>query len=895
MSASGPQRRYCATNARLQEYLLSLGPETLIIVPQSRLAHQVWRRQRLAARHAGKAAWEPLCLWTLSEWWRRLAQQLWLARPVAPLLLRLACWRQALAAVPFPGELPPDLSWAAALDDMHSLLHRYRLPPPDPEWNDPVIKWREEVRRVYGALLQDAGWLDPTALPTLLQEALAAGGLSLPPRICVVGLETPAAVEEDWLAAVAARRPVELVEVFGGAAPDLTAVCLPDRQQEAAWVLTQALEAAQARKLPLARVAITAPKIEDYLPLLQGCCQELFGQAEGPEGGFYNLSLGPLLAEAPLFQAAVLPLRFLARGQRRQELTSWLLSPFYGAFRNHIATFCRWDRLWREQGLVGDLQELAAAVKQAKLPDSDREINQVLVTALESLPRGQAPASLWLAGLRALWQQLEFPRGCSPEELEHWQKVNDLLTDLDQALGNSELSAGELLDWLEFGAQEVDLPSAGSSEVGLQVQGLLEMRGLEFDVVFCLGLNQGALPAPPRLLPLLTLAERRQVLGGDYASQQQFAAISYRYLLAAAPQVIVTRPAQVEEELHNPSYLVTCPWQEQDFPILSRPHPLWLRSEPIRAVWQPPPPPPALASFGVVYTPPVELSISEVSQALACPCQFLLGTVLALASLPEPTAGLAPTERGNLLHKILEIYTRRLAQELATRQAWDDQLAWTVLQEVLADHRDLFRQDLHWEAEIARWLDEEVGLLPAWLAIERERFQAGWRWLAMEASFCLQVAGIPFRLRGRLDRLDWHPQEGLLVWDYKTGSLPNAAKLKEEARHLQLPGGILAVQQGLIPLPDAVQGATVRAGLIGLKSKRRDHLKFEDFGLSSVDWDKILAHRLQHLTLLAVRLQQGDFSPDPQPPPQGKKPGACEYCPYPLICNNAFNPEEPRD
>ncbi len=360
--------------------------------------------------------------------------------------------------------------------------------------------------------------------------------------------------------------------------------------------------------------------------------------------------------------------------------------------------------------------------------------------------------------------------------------------------------------------------------------------------------------------------------------------------------MIVTRPAQVEEELHNPSYLVTCPWQEQDFPILSRPHPLWLRSEAIRAAWQPPPPPPALASFVVPYTPPAELSVSAVSQALACPCQFLLGIILALEGLPEPAAGLAPTERGNLLHKILELYTRRLARELATNQVWDDALAWSVLQEVIATNRHLFRQDLHTEAEIARWLDEEVGLLPAWLALERERFQAGWRWLAMEASFSgLQVAGIPFQLRGRLDRLDWHPQEGLLVWDYKTGSLPSAANLKEEARYLQLPGGILAVHQGLIPLPVEIQGATVRAGFIGLKSKRRDHLKFEDFGLSAADWNTILANRLQHLTLLAHRLQQGDFSPAPQPPPQGKKLGACEYCPYPLICDNAFNPEEPKN
>ena len=48
-------------------------------------------------------------------------------------------------------------------------------------------------------------------------------------------------------------------------------------------------------------------------------------------------------------------------------------------------------------------------------------------------------------------------------------------------------------------------------------------------------MNSGALPPPPRSLPLLTAAERRLVLGGTYRSQHEFSRELYDTLLGAAP------------------------------------------------------------------------------------------------------------------------------------------------------------------------------------------------------------------------------------------------------------------------------------------------------------------------------------------------------------------------
>ena len=49
------------------------------------------------------------------------------------------------------------------------------------------------------------------------------------------------------------------------------------------------------------------------------------------------------------------------------------------------------------------------------------------------------------------------------------------------------LTAAEFLAWLQHGAAQVLLPGLGVQEAGIQVLGLLEMRGLDFSGSFAWG------------------------------------------------------------------------------------------------------------------------------------------------------------------------------------------------------------------------------------------------------------------------------------------------------------------------------------------------------------------------------------------------------------------------
>ena len=150
------------------------------------------------------------------------------------------------------------------------------------------------------------------------------------------------------------------LQVQGDPQAVTAAVVLPDRSQEVAWVAARLVELAAEEGLPLHRLAVTSPDMEDYGPRLQRVLAELLGPAQAEEGWAYNFSQGPRLAETPLFLAAVLPLRFVTAGERREDLLSFLLSPFYGGLGRHRAQTAPWDRLWRERPDRPGLASVAA-------------------------------------------------------------------------------------------------------------------------------------------------------------------------------------------------------------------------------------------------------------------------------------------------------------------------------------------------------------------------------------------------------------------------------------------------------------------------------------------------------------------------------------------------------
>jgi ATP-dependent helicase/nuclease subunit B len=891
--------RTFASSAALQDFLLQeASPETLIIVPHQRLARQVWHRQRQQHLAAGHSAWEPLHLLTLGAWWRELYRSLWLPQLPAPPLRRLALWAQALEAGPALEGTQPDLAWAKALDETYETLFRHQLPGTEPRFDDPpVVAWRRQVTEIYEELLQGENLLTPARMAGLLIRALDEGHLRLPEQILVVGLETPAPLEEAWLTAIARRTHLTRVQVRGNPEAVEEAYVFANPEEELEWAAARLVAWRHHEAVPLHRMAVTSPVMDDYAPRFRRVLAELLGPEERHGAWSYNFSAGPGLYDTPLFAAALLPLRFAALGERREDLIALLLSPFFHALQTHQPALAHWDRIFREQRLVQGWKSLRAAVGHKFKPQV--ELLDHLEQCFAALAGPSRSIRNWLAGFEECWRLLGFPGELLGAEAVQHRRLLDLLHDLSQALNQVTLTASEFLEWLTHGAREIMLPGAGVQDAGLQILGLLEMRGLDFDRIVCLGMNSGSLPAPPRPLFLLSPEEKNQVLGGTYTSQHQFAADLYANLLGCAPRLTLTRPhlANDEEQVGTPLY--TGQWQtDLDWkPILNQPHPAWLLAPSVRAAFtmQEEGMAPQRQAEALCLALPRELHVTHLQTALACPCRFLFEVLLAIHDLPDIEAGLPPLDRGIFLHKVLARFVERYRDVLAQR-SWQDDEAWQIMKDSVHEILGPRLGDPHWEAERERWLGREgllPGLLAAWLTLEKERHQQGWRWLTVELPFQgLTKAGWPFSLKGRIDRLDYHEDsQEVLVWDYKSGELPAATRIFERLEEIQLPSYLAALKQDL--LEEVLAAASPRAGFIGLKSTRDKHLKHQDFGKTAAHWDEVLMAWEDLVSDVAQRLEAGDFRPDPRPAPLKNNQGACQYCLYHLLCGFSF--EEAQD
>ncbi len=209
---------------------------------------------------------------------------------------------------------------------------------------------------------------------------------------------------------------------------------MPDPGQELHWVAARLVELAR-RGLPLHRLAVTAPDIDTYAPQLRRVLAELLGPPQSPEGWAYNFSQGPSLSEVPLFRAALLPLTFIAARERREDLVSLLLSPYYGGVQAHGRPLAAWDRVFRERRVDQGWDQLRQAVLRSRPPEAETAVLQRLDRVWDSLKGSAAPAGSWGRRLRAAWQELGFPRGLGEAETGALGSPHGLLPELETALG----------------------------------------------------------------------------------------------------------------------------------------------------------------------------------------------------------------------------------------------------------------------------------------------------------------------------------------------------------------------------------------------------------------------------------------------------------------------------
>jgi len=844
--------------------------QTLHLCATSRLAQTL-----RSAAPAQNAIWRtPLAL-TVGQWLANLADAALIAGEAAPLALdadaERLLWEQvvaeALAGASAGAALFDLAGLAASAQEAHALCRAWGLSAGgDADEARLFADWQGRFLKRCRA----AGWIDPAGLQDWLIGRLADGAFALPERVVLAGFDRPTPLERRLFATLAERGVAVETMTVGEVAGQVEVFSAADSAAEchavALWV-----EAQLAAK-PLARLGIVAPDLASVRDRLAGLLDEaLQPQALRPDAAElprpYNISLGRPLAEQAAVRSALELLAVVASRAsiEQSRLSALLLGGFWAGAESEADARARLDAEQRRRH--GFLTTPAALLRLGeRLALACPQTLAALAGGVElaaTAPRSQRPAA-WGKHFRQLLAVLGWPgeRALSSDEFQARRAFLELLDGfgrLDGVLGSIG-GATALARLRDLCRHRVFQPET-RGRPAVQVLGVLESAGLEFDALWVMGMNDDRWPPPPRPNPLLPAAAQRAA-GSAHASAEvelDFARRVHARLLRSAPRVVFSWAQADGNRMLRPSPLLAG---------LPAARPLTARVTTLASRLAGVDQRQALADAAAPPVAPGETVAggSWLLRAQAiCPAWAFYRFRLAAQVLDAPLEGLDPAARGTLVHGALEAFWRQCGSSAALA-ALDETTRPAAIASAVSSALANFEQtlgnrlpDRFRQLEAARL----ARLLERWLALEATRTQA-FTVVACEQQSEVGIEGI--RVKVVADRIDRLEDGRQLIIDYKTGAAIDVRNwASERLSEPQLPiyaalvaddvAGV-AFAKVLADKP-AFTGVAATGdllpGVAGLDDGRQKLFDAERFA----DWPAVLEHWRDRLQAIAREVGDG--------------------------------------
>lgn len=810
-----------------------------VVAASARTARAVHLRFAEEQRSAGSTIWRTPAILDWDAWVRRLWSDFAFAAGDAPTLLtplqEQVLWKRALredAALVVSAD-----SLAALAMEAWSLLSAYnahgaRRTNWDHTDAERFRHWAADFERTCSR----NGWLSANQIETTLLPHLAdPAHVALPAEILLVGFDRVTPAQADFLKTLEARG---VVVSHQPAEPDFETA---DRAWVAASDLRSEIEACAAwardglRTNPQARIGVVVPAIAAARGLIDRIFRRVLAPGsedirQAPVRLPWEFSLGQPLADVPAVRAALLLLRWTA-GPLSEEESSWLmLSGFVAdtdtnvrAVAHHDARLRRYAVLATERTLASYRDSLAKAAAlhdlRFRLNALQRGVDSHKLGTVARLPSAfvdLVPRLLEHSG----WPGQRDADSVQFQALQRWQRLLDevALLDFDGTRGSWK----EFLDVLDRQAQET-IFAPESHDAPIQILGPFESSGQQFDGVWFLGTDDGAWPQRGRMHPLLPPGVQRQFRMPHFDPEDDWKlaqAVTTR-LLHSAPRMVFSFAEHDKDAELRPSPLIAGLFAKD--------------AEPSRVGDG------ALAGGTVAETTlervpddsgvrawPQEQNAGGADvlrRQAACPFQAFAAKRLRAQALDECEWGISPSEKGKLLHAVMErLFSAATPFPVRSRDDLVTAIDTKRIEEILGAHIDGAIQAQFGAEAADPWQR-------ACLAAEKRRLliRIG-DWLKLEAErqpFAVESTESPLRdvhvggllLNLRADRIDCLPDGSRLLLDYKTGNVSTAAWDGDRPADPQLP---LYAAYGNVENVSGILFARIRSGKIAFEGRVRD-------------------------------------------------------------------------
>jgi probable DNA repair protein len=875
--------------------IVALQAGATLVTASQRLTRHLAATYGAAQQAQGAPVWEAPDILPWHQWLERAWQESFGLLDVdTPQLLlsdfqELTLWEEVIRAADSEPLLQVPAA-ARSAREAWQLLHAWKLS---------ILRSQETVSedvtafarwaKAYGQRCTSGNWLDSARLPDAVRNAIAAGRLAPPRSLIIAGFDELTPQQDELLNAVRAAGVTVTPLAPAEQTARIARVGYDDRRAEihaaAAWARA-ALESGQTR------IGVVVPD----LSVQRASIVRLFDEALLPAALLpgadivrpYNVSLGEPLAAWPVIHAALLMLEFGTGSLPVARLGTLLRSPFLAGATSEASARAQLDALLRQEG--EETVSISALLRRtqtelARPQAAAPQLYAQLRTWRDVIPARStrlAP-SAWSEQFAALLKLAGWP-GDGPLDSESHQAVmawRELLAAFAaQDVVSARLNYTEALATLRrMAGERVFQPQTPAAPV--QVLGLLEASGLDFDSLWVMGLDDESWPPSPRPNPFLPLVNEasftQRTRGLPHASAErelEFARRLTERLAASAGNVVFSHPLNSGDEKRRASPLL------QAFPEL-------LPSDF-------PAPHPGLASH-LFAARNLETLSDEQAPALApgsavkggtrlfqyqaaCPFRAFATLRLDARAPEEPEPGLDAKARGMLLHVALEVLWNTLGSHAALCAMAEDTLMNAIGAAVHAALDDLARDRSQTLTNRFRDIETKrlTRLLRLWL--DEERARAPFKVVSAEQKTTIKLGGLV--VEGRMDRVDELDDGTRVILDYKSGKTSIKSWEGERPDEPQLP--LYAIDMRQRQPVAAALFAQLRAGELGfngLAQRAGIAPKVKAAGDTEAVWQAQLDAWQTTLTTLAEAFRAGDARVDPK-----KFPQTCEHCGLQALC-----------
>jgi len=731
----------------------------------------------------------------------------------------------------------------------------------------------------YARRVESIGATDQARLPDAVRALVSDGRLVTPKEVALVGFDDTTHQQQAVFDALAAKGTRVVRIAAGTARGACVRVATADPRDElermADWVANRLVAD------PAASIGIVVPDLAARRRAIARALDAALTPdqllAAPDRSRPYSVSLGDSLVERPLVATALRVLR-LAAGAVDFEDASAVLRSSHLAL-GPAAACATVDAEWRRRAARrASLEHLAFAARNASRHDA-----AVVADSLDALLAWRRAVgtrrrgySEWTGLLSEALRTAGFPGPRALDSFEYqafvrWQELLGELAALDRVDGATDLD-GVVRRIGRLAASTAFQPEGGDPPV--RVLGLLEANGLEFDHLWIAGMTSEGWPLPARPHPLLPLELQRaaRMPGALVEVETQRARAMLDRLACSAREVVASHALRDGDRTLAPAAMI------EDWPAV----PAAPRARRVLDAMTASP----LDVRPDATAPPLHADravgggTAILTDQSACAFRAFARHRLA-ASEPElPCDGLAPSERGELVHRVLARFWESLPVRTRSHVAAMPPDARASLLERAADEalaRMRARRDGLGDRLLAIEKQRLVGLVPRWLEFEIET-RVEFEVRSTEERRALAIG--PLSLRGQLDRVDVLPDGRTIVIDYKTGG-PSSAKawLGERPDEPQLPLYVVASE----PDARAIAFARLRAGELRFVSLAEEPGMLpgdrpDEWRREHGAWPALVESWRTELTRLAGEFASGVATVSP------KRADSCRYCGVMPLC-----------